>query len=388
MQPMSKKQPPKSNQQSAPVGIAACTFELGSSADGSMQLFPAGVFDAPRGAMRGKGPWRLDADSAKRLIGVVSQRKNDIVVDYEHQSLLTAQNGQPVIAAAWINPQSLEWREPPAAYPGLFAINPKYTAAASAHIDADEIRYVSPVFTYDAQTGVVLDILNVALTNNPAIDGMQAVTVAATSLLASVSTNPQESKMDELLERLRYLLNLPLTSTPEEIAAELDKLKAMIVQSDAAATSLLDVLSAKNAEIAALSAQVGTEAARINPEVDLTKYAPIGVVNELHAQLAVLSAGAVEDHVEKLIEQGKADGRIIGEEYAAYLTNMGKKDYAALSSLLASAQPIAALTGMQTGGKNPVGDSQEHNGLTADELAVCSAIGVDPDDYKKTKEAK
>jgi phage I-like protein len=353
-----------------------------------MQLFPAGTFDAPRGALRGKGPWHINADSAQRLIGVVSQRKSDIVVDYEHQSLLTAQNGKPVVAAGWIGPQTLEWREPPAAHPGLFVISPKWTAAASAYIAADEIRYVSPVFSYDAKTGEVLDILNVALTNNPAIDGMQAVTVAATSLLASVSTNLQESAMDELLERLRYLLNLPLTSTPEEIAAELDKLKAMIARPDAAATSLLDVLSSKTAEIAALSAQVGTEAARINPEVDLTKYAPISVVNELHTKLAALSAGAVDDRVEKLIEQGVADGRIIGEPAKAWLTDMGKKDLAALSSYLESAQPIAALTGMQTGGKKPVGDSQEHSGLTADELAVCSAIGVDPDEFKKTKEAK
>jgi phage I-like protein len=387
MQPMNKKQPLKSNQQYAQVEVAACTFELGGSGDGSMQLFPAGTFDAPRGALRGKGPWRLDADSALRLIGVVSQRKSDIVVDYEHQSLLSAQNGKPVVAAGWIGPQTLEWREPPAAHPGLFAISPKWTAAASAHIAADEIRYVSPVFSYDAKTGEVLDILNVALTNNPAIDGMQAVTVAATSLLASVSTNLQEPSMeiDELLEQLRWLFNLPTLATIEQIAAELDKAKALINSNtaDAAATSLLDVLSAKNAEIAALSAQVGTAAA-----VDPTQYAPIAVVNELRGQLAALSIGAIDDRVEKLIEQGVADGRIIGEPAKAWLTNMGKKDLAALSSYLDSVQPIAALTSMQTGGKKPVGDSQEHSGLTADELAVCSSMGIDPDEFKKTKEAK
>jgi phage I-like protein len=387
MQPMSKKQPLKSNQQSAPVGIAACSFEIGASGDGSMQLFPAGTFDAPRGALRGKGPWRLDADSAKRLIGVVSKRQNDIVVDYEHQSLLSAQNGKPVVAAGWIGPQTLEWREPPAAYPGLFAISPKFTAAASAHIAADEIRYVSPVFSYDAKTGEVLDIINVSLTNNPAIDGMQAVSVAAAGFLASTSLiNPQESAMDELLEQLRYLLNLPLTSTPEDIAAELDKLKTMIAQPDAAATSLLDVLTAQTAEIAALSAQVGTEAARINPEVDLTKYAPISVVNEMRTQLAALSGNVVDDRVERLIEQGKADGRIIGEQLESYLTNLGKQDFAALSGFLDSAQPIAALSGMQTKNKLPE-DMASGGHLTADELAVCSAIGVDPDEFKKTKAA-
>lgn len=375
MQPMRKKQPQ----------IAACLFSLSPDADGSIQLFPAGDFDAPRGALRGKGPWRLDAQSAQRLISAVSQRSNDILIDYEHQSLLCAKNGQPVPAAGWIAGASLEWRDDPLATTGLFATQVKWAAAASNLINADEYRYLSPVFSYDAKTGEVLDILNVALTNNPAIDGMQAVTVAAASLLASTSLiNPTESAMDEeLRERLLWLFNLPTLATDADILAELDKAKALISSPDTAATSLLDVLAAKNDEIAALSAQVGTEAAQITPEVDLTKYAPISVVNELHGQLAALSAGAVDDRVEKLIEQGKADGRIIGEEYAAYLTSMGKKNFAALSGLLATAQPIAALTGMQTDGRDPV--ATNHSGLTEDELAVCSALNVDVDEFKKTK---
>lgn len=386
MQPMSKiNKSQKNNQQTDVVGIAACTFELGASTDGSMQLFPAGVFDAPRGALRGKGPWRLDASSAARLIGVVSQRKNDIVVDYDHQSLLVAQNGQPAIAAAWINPQSLEWREPPASHPGLFVVNPKYTAKAAAHIEADEIRYVSPVFRYNSKTGEVLDIINVALTNNPAIDDMQAVTVAAASLFASVSTHLQDPSMeiDELLEQLRWLFNLPTLATIEDIAAELSKAQALIKSNTegAAATSLLDILAAKNNEIAALSAQVGAA-------VDLTRYAPIAVVKELQDQVAALSGNVAEDRVAKLIEQGKADGRIIGEQLEAFLTDMGKQDFAALSGYLDSAQPIAALTAMQTGGKSPIEGADGIAGLSADELAVCSSIGVDPEEFKKTKEAK
>lgn len=378
---MTKKHASESNQQPAQASIAVCAFELNSAGDGAMQIFPAGTFDAPRGAMRGKGPWRIDAEIAQRLIGVVSQRKNDICVDYEHQSLLAATNGLPVIAAAWIGTKTLEWRDPPAAYPGLFAVNPKYTAAASGHIAADEIRYVSPVFSYDAKTGEVLDIINVTLTNNPAIDGMQAVTVAATSLLAANSLpHTTESAMDEeLRERLLWLFNLPTLATDADIIAELDKAKVLIASPDAAATSLIDVLAGKNAEIAALSARP------VSAEVDPTQYAPVAVVNELREQLAALSAGAVDDRVEKLIEQGMADGRIIGATAKAWLTDMGKKDLAALSSYLDAAQPVAALSGMQTKGQAPKADNNA--GLTAEELAVCSALNVDVDEFKKTKAA-
>lgn len=384
MQSMDKKQPPQSTQLPAHVGIAACSFEIGGAADGSMQLFPAGTFDAPRGALRGKGPWRLDANSATRLIAMVSQRTNDIVVDYEHQSLLTAQNGQPVVAAGWIGPQTLEWREAPAAHPGLFAISPKWTAAASAHIAADEIRYVSPVFSYDAQTGDVLDILNVALTNNPAIDGMQAVTVAAASFIALTSLTQPESAMDEeIRERLLYVLNLPTLATDADIIAELDKAKALL-GSGAAATSLLETIAAKDGAIAALTTQVSA----VITVVDPTLYAPIAVVTELRSQLAALSAGAVDDRVEKLIEQGVADGRIIGEPAKAWLTDMGKKDIAALSSYLGAAQPIAALSGMQSKGKAPEESNIAALSATQEEIAVAEQLGLDPAEIVKQRRAK
>jgi phage I-like protein len=391
MQSMTKKHTSKSNQLPAKAAIAVCSFELGGSGNTAMQLFPAGTFDAPRGALRGKGPWRLDSDSAQRLIDKVSQRKSDIVVDYEHQSLLTAQNGKPVVAAGWIGPETLEWRDPPAAHPGLFAINPKWTAAASGHIAADEIRYVSPVFSYDAKTGEVLDIINVALTNNPAIDGMQAVTVAATSLLAAHSLlNPTESTMDidELLEQLRWMFNLPTLATLEEIKAEIDKAKALISSNsaDAAATSLIDILTAKNAEIAALSAQVGTETARISAEPDPRLYAPVAVVDELRGQLAALSTSTIEDKVEKLIAIGVDKAVFRGEEHIAWATARGMKDVAWLEDVVENTPEIGALKGMQTNGQAP--KETNNTGLTADELAVCSSLNITAEDYQKTKEAK
>ncbi|WP_026601679.1 phage protease [Methylomonas sp. 11b] len=352
--------------------IAACLFSLSPSDDGAMQLFPAGTFDASRGALRGKGPWKIDADIAGRVIAAVSKRKSDICIDYEHQSILTAKNGQPVIAAGWISPQSLEWREPPAAYPGLFAVSPKLTAVASAHIARDEIRYVSPVFTYDPKTGEVLDIINVALTNNPAIDGMQAVTVAAASMLAAdLSNTPTENPMelDELLERLRYLFNLPTLAATNDIIAELDKAKSLLA-AQPAATSLLDLLDSTKAEVAALSAQLADASA----EPDPTLYVPIAVVTELRGKLAALSSDSVELQVAKLIEQGELAGKILGDAEKAWATSLGKKDLAALSAYLDSATGIAALSGMQTE-KTDV-PKTEVAVLSAEQKQVCKNMGL------------
>jgi phage I-like protein len=374
MQSMSKIKP----------SIAACLLALSPDDDGAIQLFPAGDFDAPRGALRGQGPWHLSAESAKQLIIACAQRANDMLIDYEHQFLHSAKNGLPVPAAGWIDSASLEWRDDPSAATGLFAKQVKWVGDASANIAADIYRYLSPVFSYDAKTGTVLDIINVALTNSPAIDGMQAVTIAAASFMALTSTPLPESEMDEeIRERLLYVLNLPTLATDADIIAELDKAKALLASNvtDTAATSLADLCTAKNAEIAALSVKVSTE-------VDPTQYAPIAVVIELRTRLAALSTTANVDQVEKLITEGIAKGKLIGESEQAWARAVGKKDIAALSHYLDSAQPIAALSGMQSGGKVPVSVETAALSATTEEQAVAAQLGISHEDIVKQRSAK
>ncbi len=71
-------------------------------------------------------------------------------------------------------------------------------------------------------------MLNAALTNTPAVDGMEEVLLAAASLMAAHLTTEGQTEMDEeflneLLSNLRWMLNLPTASTKEEIPAELQK---------------------------------------------------------------------------------------------------------------------------------------------------------------------
>jgi phage I-like protein len=301
--------------------IAACLFSLSPDADGAIQLFPAGQFDAPRGALRGQGPWKLDAPSAQRLISAVARRTNPILIDYEHQSLLVAENGKPVPAAGWIEPASLQWREGE----GLFAAEVKWTGAASAHIAADEYRYLSPVFSYNAD-GVVLDILSVALTNNPAIDGMRAVTVAAASFFAL--TPPHEDPMNKAL---LALLGLPEDADEAAVLAAATALKAGA-----------DQVAALSTQVAALKAQTP----------DPAKFVPIESVKALQTELAALSATVNADKISKLIEPALADGRLLPAQ-KDWAESLGKSNFAALSAYLDTAQPIAALSGLQTGGKVP-----------------------------------
>jgi phage I-like protein len=344
------------------TAIAACVIELNTS-DNAIQLFPAGKFDAPRGSLKGCGPWQLNQASAQKLIAAVAQRSNDILIDYEHQSLQTSQNGLPAPAAGWLKPDSLMWAET-----GLFANNPDWKDKAATMIANDEYRYLSPVFTYDSKTGDVLDILSVGLTNNPAIDGMSAVSLAAA--ITSYSTL-QETPVDELMERLRYLLNLPLTTTPEEMLTELDKLKAMLsTDTSTAATSLINVLSNKNTEIAALKSQ----------SPDPSKFVPI------EAFIAVQQAGQVnaqanqDQQVAALIAKYHD---VIIPALEPWATQLGKQDFSALQQYIATAKPIAAVTINQTQGKPPV--NNEASALTGEEIAVCKQMGLSHEQFLANK---
>ena len=166
--------------------IASCAFGIVKHGT-DIQIFPAGVFDAPRGSMRGKGPWRIDVNIATALINRVSGRVNDILIDYEHQSILSEKNGKEVPAAGWLGTTTLYWRDGE----GIYARNPRWTDKAKRHIAQDEYKYLSPVFSYDKNTGAVLDLISIALTNTPALDGMDEVQyqAAAKQLLEYTADN-------------------------------------------------------------------------------------------------------------------------------------------------------------------------------------------------------
>ncbi|THF61042.1 protease (I) and scaffold (Z) protein [Pseudothauera rhizosphaerae] len=316
------------------------------------RLFPAGRFDAPRGAMRGAGPWFMDAGIAAQVIARAASRSTRIPIDYEHQILMSAENGQPAPAAGWVDPKTLVWRED-GDEPGLYG-EVKWTARATALLDADEYAYLSPVFPYDGETGAVLDLLHVALTNTPAID---EPILAAMS--ARYTTTPKEDSM-ELLKKLLAALGLP------EATSEADAL--------AGVAALKTKADGAQAEIAALKGAAP----------DPAKFVPIEAVQGLQSQLAALAGRINDDEAGRLIDAAMVDGRLT-EDLREWAVSLGKSNVAALKEYIAKAQPIAALKGMQTQDKQPSGTGGQGS-LSAAELGVCKALGLRPEEYVKGKE--
>ena len=332
--------------------IAACTTRLRKPGS-EIQLFPAGVFRARDGRPHGVEGWRLDAGAALRLVALATERQTPFVIDYEHQTLYAETSGNPAPAAAWFN--SLEWREGD----GLYAVDVEWTEKAAALITGDEYRYLSPVFKFDPNTGVVTELLMAAVTNNPAIDGIADVAAARYLHQPHDEATPVDK---ELLK----MLGLGEDATAEQVRA--------------AVQSLMDKAAKTESDMAALRSQVN------NP--DPARFVSVETMNEtvngLKSQYAALSAQITGNEVDQLVKAGLEDGRLF-EAQESWARDLGKKDVAALRAFMESAPPIAALRSQQTDGKKP---PEGDNKLTDEELAVCRLMNQTPEEYLKAKGVK
>lgn len=152
--------------------IASCTTLPLGELSGEFRLLPAGLFRTIDGRPYGLPGWSLDQAAALQIVRLANARVSDYVIDYDHQTLNVAKNGAPAPAAGWF--KRLEWREGD----GLYVTDARWTERATALLKAKEYRFISPVFTY-GNRGEVIDLLNAALTNNPALDGLTELAAAS-----------------------------------------------------------------------------------------------------------------------------------------------------------------------------------------------------------------
>jgi phage I-like protein len=305
----------------------------------AVRLLPAGLFRSSDGSGRpvDAPAWRIDADTAAPIIARCAARQSRPVIDYEHQTLLAAQNGQPAPASGWMD--SMEWRED-----GLY-VSVDWTDKAAAMIAAGEYRYISPVFSYD-KTGRVIDIKHAGLTNNPGLDGL--TDLAALSSILNLKEKPE---MD--LKKLLAAIGLADDKTESDALTAIAALRA---QADGA-----------ESRIATLTAQVAQAP-------DPAKWVPIEIHIQTQNALASLTATVEQAERETLMESGTASGQIMP----------GQEDYwsaqpvEALKAWLCVAKPIAALTGTQTGGKGPQTQTDTPSDAS---LAVMKAMGLTPEQY-------
>ncbi|WP_416242754.1 phage protease [Azospira sp. APE16] len=330
----------------AMTAIGALSFELMTGtgdAPTEAHLLPPGPFramDGRPGNMDGVQcqDWQLNAAIAARVIALASSRKNDILIDFEHQSLRSADNGKRVEAAGWI-PRTLEWREGK----GLYALNISWVGDTASLIVSKKYRYLSAIFLFDVLTGEVLEILSVGLTNTPGLDGLDALADLARKQSA-ISTEKEADMADQ--------------TQVTALTSERDGLKTQV----AALTTERDGLSAK---VAALTAERDAQKTKLDS------------LEQEKADAALASEKA--KHAE-LLTAALSDGRLV----PAQKPWAEKQSLAALTEYLDATKPLPIT---QTQAERKDGKDGNH-GLDAEALAWCNRMGVTPDQYVEAKKSQ
>jgi len=363
-----------STQTSANLAIlGGNAFEV--SDHGLVQLLPAGHFQAVDGRPNdvAGNQWLMDKAAFEQLKANTPHQIGDLVIDYEHQTLKTEQNGQPAIAAGYFNIGDVHFIEGK----GLF-IKPRWTSKAQAHLSSGEYKYISAVFGYDTLTGRPTFLHSAGLVNRPGVDGMAPLAQLAASLHFKNSniTQQEDAAVNEILLAILKALGIKIEG---ELPSDVASLKAFETE----ALTALSALNAKADQVPTLNQQIVALKANSNP--DPSEYVPVAAVTELQQNLAALQAQVNGSEVDKIVEQGKAAGKIIAsmEDWAREL---GNKDVTQLKAFLDATPAIAALKSQQSD-KTNLDDARNNDvvALSAEDKEAATLLGMTEKEFADQK---
>lgn len=333
--------------------VAACSFEIDKAKYGRIQLLPYGKFRATDGRPTDVEAWYVTDTNGADVVALANNQRNPLPIDYEHQIIHSLKNGKEAPSAGWMEyfyftPQ------------GIFA-DVRWTDKAADYIKNGEYRYISAVFAYDTD-GYVRKIFHAALTNTPALDGMEEAMVAA-----SVNLLQEDNPMDKkLLAALCALFALKADASEADITEKVTALSAAKGDSPVDVLDVYAKLAEKEQSVAALSTQVG------NP--DPAKFVPVELVAALQADFNTLKASVETDKKNALITAALSQGKL----------SPALKDWAqslsveALRAYLEKAPAMAALSGEPQAKADP---DQNVVALSAEQQATAKMLGISEAEY-------
>jgi phage I-like protein len=257
----------------------------------------------------------------------------DLVIDYEHQSL----QGDRAPAAGWI--KELEARAD-----GLWA-RVEWTPQAREHLLKREYRYFSPVLRLDPETRKPLSLMHLGLTNVPAIKHLP----------------PLVAKQED----------------GEVLAAETQTLKI-----DAGEGAVIE--AARRQELAtALELPEEASWPEIVGVVQALKAGAAGA-GDLRQEVAALKSRLLEEKASRAVDESMKAGKVTPAQ-KEWALEYCRRDPEGFQAYVRRAPKVI-----------PVGEELRFNrreavvreGLLPEELALCRALKVKPEEYLKAKGGK
>ena len=321
--------------------LAFFALSAGSGEAGlaSIQILPYGWVETD------KGKFLVDEQAIDLIMQEFAAKKNDKVIDYEHQTL------ENVIApaAAWIKRLENKGKD------GLWG-DVEWTPRAAEFVKNKEYKYLSPVVFARKSDGRAVVLHSCGLTNTPAIDGMHPI----------ANKETEDDSMD-YLKMVAALLGLPETATEEDVKKAIADLQAKAqeggqVVANKEVLSLLDV-----PETATLADVKGKIIALKNP----SGYVKAEEFKALQDKLATQERDGL---VELAMKSGK-----VAPAQKAWAEQYALKDPEGFKAFLKDAPAVVPIGTEVAGGS----EAQRKQATDEVQLSVNKALGLDDETFKK-----
>lgn len=349
--------------------------QLGEQAPEIIRLLPLGEVVLADG----RQPFQVTQESLAQILASWRRRGHDLVIDYEHQSM----SGKEAPAAGWIKDL---WE----AADGLYA-QVAWTERARAYIDQKEYRYFSPVVEL-GEGREVTDLLQVALTNCPAISNLEPLVlhrqlsppdgrevgqawVEDQGQGEENGGEHQETKAEggKMIERLRTIFGLAQEAGEAEIVAmAIDLVRRQQESSGEVAAEVLKVL--------------GLDSNSAGPEV-IEKAAALQALaaeaEALRQELLALQEERRTEKAEQMIQEALRGRKTTPAELEAgdgRLRRLAKDDPEFFQTLILSRRENWAVPGPLFGAQ------KAKEGLSPEELRLCEIMSLKPEVFLQNRQ--
>lgn len=297
------------------------------------------------------GPFEISAMDIKQMVENFNRFENDVMVDYDHQSL---EPGVKAVAAGWVK-QLFDLGDA-----GLWALV-DWTEDAKWEVLNKKFKYVSPALVFnfkDPETGKDLGthLDSVALTGRPFIDGM----------LPIMNKKTEFENMD--LKALSKVLGLAENADEKAVLVALKKLA-----DDSA--NFAQILAELKLEANADLAKVKTTIAALQKPQTNDAEVPRAMYDALSAKTTQLEAEMKSLKLSRFLAEGEQLGKIVPANRQEWIERFDKKgeDYA--RDLLGIAPVLVALKDFSQAVPKEA-DPNDPNNMTPERKQVREQLGI------------
>ncbi|MHB1350109.1 MAG: phage protease [Desulfobulbaceae bacterium] len=294
--------------------------------------------------VEGDGKYLVDAKAWDLVRTGIERRGNEIVFDYEHQTL----KGGKAPAAGWCK----KWR-----YTQGVGIEAKvdWTEEAAAYLAKDEYRFFSPVFYVRDGDKRLAGVHSVALTNTPKTNNLKP-------LLAKLGEQHEQQEDEIMLKKLLAKLALGEDATEEQALAAIDALTG----------KKTEVMPAE--VVAALDLKETDGVSVVVASINALKQAPKAMVSK--ADFDALQAKIAKRDADDAVAAAMTAGKITPDQ-KEWASDYAARDLAGFQTFVAKAPVVIPVDKLPGGG--PDKGDQAPDQVT---LQVAKMMGVTAEDIK------